>query len=381
MKSLYIAKRVLFANIPMMVVIMVMALAFTLIFGKLMVGGSVEPTYSIAVVMEDAGALAADFQQGITDNSRFQVVTVPEDEARRLVRERSIVLAVWVKEDFTEDLRSGQSPELTFLREEQNNLYMAARQEIERELTRIRVAVVTANRVTAGGIQSQWDAVYADALVAWERPPVTVETRNLGEKLDNGRQMDRTGIGMTVMFVMITVISASGAILDERGRGTWQRIIAAPADRRTVLSGYLLSYFGLGLLQFSILLTVSRFIMGISWGNLFGVAAVTVMFLLCSISLGLLIAGVVRTFQQQQAISTLVVTATSMLGGLFWPIDIVSPVMQTIAKATPQYWAMQGYEQLLFRGLDWSMLQQPLLILLGFTLVFFSVGVSRIKFS
>lgn len=46
----------------------------------------------------------------------------------------------------------------------------------------------------------------------------------------------------------------------------------------------------------------------------------------------LLIAGIVRTFQQQQAVSALVVTSTSMLGGLFWPIEIVSPLMQSVAR-------------------------------------------------
>ncbi|EEG79043.1 ABC transporter permease [Dethiobacter alkaliphilus] len=380
-KSLYIARRVLFANIPMMLMIMAMALAFTFIFGNLLVAdGGGTPTYNIALVIQDEGSLAADFSRDIAHNPRLQAANVTEDEARRLVMGHNVLLAVLVPQGFTEDLLAGRGPKLTFLRDEENNLFMAARQEIERELTRTRAAVATANRLSAD--TEQWDTVYHDTLTAWQTPPVTVQTSALGEVQDNGeRQMDRTGMGMTVMFVMITVISASGAILDERNQGTWQRMIAAPAPRSTILGGYLLSYFALGVLQFSILLIMSRFVMGVSWPNLLGVAVVTVVFLLSSISLGLFIAGMVRTFQQQQAVSALVVTATSMLGGLFWPIDIVSPLMQTMARITPQYWAMRGYEQLLFAGLDWSALQQPLLVLLGFAGIFFALGMSRIKFA
>ena len=381
MKSIYIAKRVLFSNIPMLLVIMVMALAFTLIFGKLMVGGPAgNPVYDIALTVEGDGGLAEDFRQGLLENPHLRVTEASGDEARKLVRERKVVLALLLNDSFNDQLHAQEGPELTFLRDEENNLYIAARQEVERELTRIRVALVAANRLVKAKGSPAWAAVYQDTLNAWREQPVTVEKVALGIQQDPQRQVDRAGVGMTVMFVMITVITASGAILDERNRGTWQRIITSPVGRGTVLTGYLLSYFFLGLLQFTILIVAGRLLMGLSWGDPLGVAVVTVVYLLCSISLGLVIAGVVRTYQQQQAVSSLIVTATSMLGGLFWPLDFVPPVMQTVAKATPQYWAMVGYEQLLYRGLDWSVLQRPILVLLAFTAVFFLFGISRIRF-
>lgn len=380
MKSIYIARRVIFSNIPMLIVIMFMALAFTLIFGKLMnAGSSGTPEYQVVLAGGDTQRLFSDFRRGLEANPRLKITVTDEEEARELVRERKAVLALLAGGEFSSDLLAGRGPELVMIRDEQNNLYLAARQEIERELTRVRVAVVAANRAGAHG-SVQWQREYEDALQAWKTPPVAVQTSTLGQAPDTEKQVDRTGIGMTVMFVMITVITASGAILDERNRGTWQRILTAPVTRGSVLGGYLLSYFGLGVLQFSILVAAGRLISGVSWGNPLGVAVLTVVFLLCSISLGLVIAGIVRTFQQQQAVSSLVVTATSMLGGLFWSLDIASPLMRTIAKATPQYWAMTGYEQLLYRGLDWSVLRQPIIVLLGFTLVFFIFGVSRIRF-
>lgn len=381
MKSLYIAKRVVFSNLPMLLVIMVMALAFTLIFGNILSANSGGTTvYEIALVADAQSGFAADLQQALLENPRLNVRITNEEKARDMVRGREVILALHVDETINTGLAQGRAPDLTILRDDESTVFMAVRQEIEREVKRITVAVTAANRLAGSSQNAQWQAIYAETLADWKTPLVSVDSVSLGEKGSTGWEMDRVGIGFTVMFMMITVITASGAILDERNRGTWQRMITAPIPRRTILGGYLLSYFALGCLQFIILVTAGHLINGVSWGNPLAVALMTTVFLLCSISLGLVIAGLARTYQQQQAVSTLVVTATSMLGGLFWPLDIVSKTMSTIAKVTPQYWAMMGYERILIHGLDWHALQQPILVLLAFSAVFFTFGMSRIRF-
>ncbi|MDW7650676.1 MAG: ABC transporter permease [Bacillota bacterium] len=382
MKSLFIAKRVVLGNIPMLFVIMAMALAFTLIFGNIMTANSGgNAVYDIALIMEADEDFAADLQQGLMENPRLRVTVTGEAEARKQVRQQKVLLALYVDDTFNMALAQNRAPEVTILRDAESTLFTAARQEIEREIKRITVAITAANHLAADGSREQWRTAYAETLEEWKTPPVAVHADVLGAaQPDSGWQMDRVGIGFTVMFIMITVITASGAVLDERNRGTWQRVLTAPVSRRAIVGGYLLSYFALGWLQFFILVVAGRLINGVHWGNPLGVAILTTVFLLCSISLGLVIAGIARTYQQQQAVSTLVVTATSMLGGLFWPLDIVGPTMQTIARATPQYWAMNGYEQILSHGLDWFALREPIFVLLAFTVVFFLFGVSRIQF-
>lgn len=41
-------------------------------------------------------------------------------------------------------------------------------------------------------------------------------------------------------------------------------------------------------------------------------------------------------------VSALIVTITSLMGGTFLPLDIAPELVRTIAKITPQIWAMLG---------------------------------------
>ncbi|MCG8542343.1 MAG: hypothetical protein MJA82_20775 [Clostridia bacterium] len=49
-----------------------------------------------------------------------------------------------------------------------------------------------------------------------------------------------------------------------------------------------------------------------------------------------------KTQQQLNNVSALIVTITSLMGGTFFPLDIAPELVRTIAKITPQIWAMLG---------------------------------------
>jgi len=182
------------------------------------------------------------------------------------------------------------------------------------------------------------------------------------------------------MFVMISLITSTGIMLQERADGTWHRLLATPISRSQILGGYLLGYFILGWLQFGILVAASRLLFNIYWGDPLGLLVIISVFILCSISLALALGGFVKTFQQQQAIASILVTATSMLGGVFWPLELEPKAMQLLARGIPQYWASQGVSSLLLGGLDWSRLALPVGILAAMCAAFFLLGVGRLKF-
>lgn len=131
----------------------------------------------------------------------------------------------------------------------------------------------------------------------------------------------------------------------------------------------------------AVLFLAGRFLFGVDYGpSPLLVAAILMMFLLCVTGLGILLSTVVRTSVQLQALSPIVITATCMLGGCYWPLEIVSPTMRTISKFTPQAWAMGALNDVVARGAGLSSIYLPLLALAGFTLVFFWLGVTRTKF-
>jgi ABC-2 type transport system permease protein len=69
-----------------------------------------------------------------------------------------------------------------------------------------------------------------------------------------------------------------------------------------------------------------------------------------------------------------------MLGGLYLSIDLVPEMMQKLALAVPQSWAMSGFKEIISGSLHDDTLLKDSLALFGFTSLFFIIGLRGIKF-
>jgi ABC-2 type transport system permease protein len=173
---------------------------------------------------------------------------------------------------------------------------------------------------------------------------------------------------------------SAGVVLEERVAGTWQRLLATPARKVEIVLGYLFGFFINGWAQMGILIVATRLVFGVSWGNPLGLIVLTSVFILTATALGLAIAGIVKTPQQQSAAANIGAVVTSMVAGIYWPYEMMPSFMQKIGLLMPQYWAMRGYQELLARGGSLTTMGTPLLILGGIAVVLLGFGVSRVRF-
>ena len=114
--------------------------------------------------------------------------------------------------------------------------------------------------------------------------------------------------------------------------------------------------------------------------SLAGLVVITLALSAAATALGILVATLGRTFQQVTGISVIVTLTLAMLGGCMVPLFIMPDLMQTIAKVTPQAWALAGYQDILVRGQGVMDILTNTAALLGFAAVFFAIGVWRFKF-
>ncbi|MGE6629160.1 hypothetical protein [Bacillus sp. NPDC077027] len=70
-----------------------------------------------------------------------------------------------------------------------------------------------------------------------------------------------------------------------------------------------------------------------------------------------------------------------MLGGIYWPLDIVPQFMQNISKVIPQTLIMSGFEEIMNGLTNHSVLLVNSMMLLIFTIIFLMIGLKNIKFS
>ncbi|MDQ0926681.1 ABC-type multidrug transport system permease subunit [Bacillus atrophaeus] len=117
----------------------------------------------------------------------------------------------------------------------------------------------------------------------------------------------------------------------------------------------------------------------IRWGDPFAVIILVSLFLLAIVGIGLMIAALVKTPEQQMALGNLFVIATCMVSGMYWPIEIEPKLMQSVAEFLPQKWAMNGFTDIIANGAHISDVLGIYGILLAFAAVFFAVGVKALR--
>ena len=192
-----------------------------------------------------------------------------------------------------------------------------------------------------------------------------------------------TTIGMILYMSMFTIVFGIGSILEDKQYNTWDKMLISPLTKKGILGGNLMATFLVGAAQILLLMFLTRYMMGMDWGandKFIWVILIGLLFVLATTSLGLMLAGIVKSHNQLSAITPILLTSTSMLGGAMWPLDIVeSKVLLSLANLTPQKWAIEGMERIVMYGGSVSDIIPNIGVLILMSCIFFIVGVKKVK--
>jgi ABC-2 type transport system permease protein len=129
------------------------------------------------------------------------------------------------------------------------------------------------------------------------------------------------------------------------------------------------------------MVALAQFFFDVPWGQSpAALAAMVAAFAFSITSLGMLLAALVRTYAQVDALTTLIILPLAGLGGAMWPIEIVPDFMQKIALWLPTGWAMRGFQDIIVRGFGLAQVLPEAGMLVLFGVVFLTIGVWRFKY-
>lgn len=176
--------------------------------------------------------------------------------------------------------------------------------------------------------------------------------------------------GMSMQFLLMAAIDWGLAILLERQRGLWRRLRAAPLSKGTLLGGRLASssIIGFGTLATCWAFSMLVFNVRVN-GSWLGFLACNASLAIFAASLGLLIAAIGRTPEATRGIAILVILLMVMLGGAWIPAFIFPEWVQKATLIVPTRWAMDGFDAMTWRGLDFSAVWGAIGVLLGYAAV------------
>ncbi len=309
-----------------------------------------------------------------------------EFAARERVKNQEYGRLIIIPLGFTESVMTGQDTELLIIEnptEESQNTVLE--KIVEGYASRISTNVVVVKTVGAYGIPVYTEEQIMEIVDTAEQfvqpPPVEVTIESTASSLAEFSAFTQYVPGFAVMFLMFTTVQiGSVSLIKEQEAGTLRRLVTAPISRVEIIGGKIASTFIRGFVQLTVLMYFGNVVFGLDLGSdtlalLILIAAIT----LASTGLGLLVAVLVRTADQADSVSLLLVLIMSAVGGSWWPLFIEPQFMQDMAHFTITAWAMEGFYDLIYFDLGLAGILEEVGVLVLMMIIFFGIAISQFK--
>ena len=140
-------------------------------------------------------------------------------------------------------------------------------------------------------------------------------------------------IGLILQLLTVTLMACT--IARERESGTLYQLMVTSLRRREIVIGKMLPYLVVSAFLVLIIMVVSGWHFGVAFHQLPALALVCLLFLLCSLGLGLLISAFSRTQTQAIQFSVFFLLPVFVLSGAFAPLEQLPTAVRYISELFP----------------------------------------------
>ena len=187
--------------------------------------------------------------------------------------------------------------------------------------------------------------------------------------------------------IFFIVIPLSTNIIKEKTQGTGLRVFTSPQPYSLFLTGKIMVYIVVSLIQFVLMLLVGLYIfplMGLPslvvTGKITLLAVMAAASGLSAIALGVLLGTLAKTQEQAAPLGATITVILAAIGGVWIPVFAMPHTMQTIAKISPMNWGLQGFYDILLRDGSCSAIAPEIGLLLAFSAICFCISIYDEKF-
>jgi ABC-2 type transport system permease protein len=261
-----------------------------------------------------------------------------EDEVRRLIETGQARAGLIIPPDYAEKVLQGETAPVAFVLDGSDptvaSTSLAAAELIgQSHATRLMI-----DRITSGGM--------ATAV----RFPVEVRARVwYNPDLVSAFFMVPALIGMILQ--LLTSMLTATAIVRERERGTIEQLIVTPIRSWELVVGKIVPYVLLAFIDTLEILVVGTLWFGVPIrGSLGLLLALSGLFLIGSLGIGLFLSTVARTQQEAMMLTWFTLLPTVFLSGFFFPLAAMPPVLQWISHLVPLRYYLVIIRSILLKG-------------------------------
>ncbi|MBQ5896152.1 MAG: ABC transporter permease [Bacteroidaceae bacterium] len=186
---------------------------------------------------------------------------------------------------------------------------------------------------------------------------------------------------MGLIFILICSMMTSVAIVREKEVGTMEVLLVSPVRPTKIIFAKMIPYFIISCINLATILLIAKYMLDIPMsGGMGGIIIVSLIYLILSLSLGLL----VSTMSSSQAIALLISAMVMMLpmmllSGMVFPIENLPSVLQPLPYIIPARWYIDAIRKLMIMGLPLSAAMKEIIILSSMAIVFMGIALKKFK--
>jgi ABC transporter DrrB family efflux protein len=183
-----------------------------------------------------------------------------------------------------------------------------------------------------------------------------------------------------IILQLVTLFLTSFAVVRERELGTLEQLFVTPVGRTALLLGKLLPYAVVGFVELLTVLTVMIYVFGVPiHGNVTLLVALSMLFMVCALALGLLVSTLARTQLEAVQFAFVIMLPSVLLSGFVFPRSEMPLLIYLITFAIPATYFIEILRGIVLRAADFQDLIGPTIGLLACGTVIMLLAIARFR--
>ncbi|WP_250504770.1 ABC transporter permease [Caballeronia sp. AZ7_KS35] len=314
-----------------------------------------------AVILADQSPFSRSFVAAMENSEYFRIVDTlqTEEEGRRALAEGRVQFVLTVPADFSRKLLRGERPALL----------------VEADATD-PTATGTAIGALPNLIQPVADKDITGPLAHLNGTPNAFSVQV--QRLYNPEGITQYNVvpGLMGIILTMTMVMMTGlAITRERERGTMENLLATPVLPIEVMTGKIVPYVAIGLVQVSIILAACGYVFNVPFeGSVLAIYLTSLLFIAANLTVGITLSSLAQNQLQAVQLTFFYFLPSMLLSGFMFPFAGMPRWAQWIGNVLPLTYFNRLVRGILLKGNGWNELWPSVWPLGVFTVVVLGIA-------
>ncbi len=157
---------------------------------------------------------------------------------------------------------------------------------------------------------------------------------------------DYYAAAMMTMFILFAAGNGGRMLLEEKDNKTYQRMIIAGTSSVKILTGKFITIFLIAVIQIAVMIVYSHYGLRVQWGNINLVVLISLAASFAVAGVGAFIAALTYksgNYKMANIFESVIIQGMALLGGSFFPIDVMPAVFQKLSFISLNGIALKSY--------------------------------------